>query len=176
MSSSTRPRPSTCISSPTAWATGRFNRTQRDVASSPERRRRPDRLAAPDIDAANSRTSPRHRAGRRHNHALCLVSDRALLASRKANGAVRAGDIRPRRRAAAIVAGIDSIDVSALSTTFRAESQHLCCVRRAPERHERPDAQADTAARPPRQALPCARNVSAHSGLPASGAVTNPRP
>ncbi len=75
-------------------------------------------LAAPDIDAGEFADIAKAIAPGAGIITLYASSaDRALLASRKANGAVRAGDIvGPGAGPAAIVAGIDSIDVSALST------------------------------------------------------------
>jgi esterase/lipase superfamily enzyme len=75
-------------------------------------------LAAPDIDAGEFEEIAKTMVPGAKTITLYASSgDRALLASRNANGAARAGDIAsPDRGPAAIVPGIDSIDVSALST------------------------------------------------------------
>ncbi|MEI9901793.1 MAG: alpha/beta hydrolase [Hyphomicrobium sp.] len=77
-------------------------------------------LAAPDIDAGEfEEISQAMVPGAKTITLYASSADRALIASRGANGAPRAGDVTgPNTGPAAIVAGIDSIDVSALSTDF----------------------------------------------------------
>jgi esterase/lipase superfamily enzyme len=75
-------------------------------------------LAAPDIDAREfAEIAEAMVPGAQTITLYASSADRALIASRRANGALRAGDVTGSETGpAAIVAGIDSIDVSALST------------------------------------------------------------